>query len=281
MHHTIATPGGELSFSVGANPTTAWIIEHMIKRPEDLDLIERYMPIATLDRADVARAYDALGDEGILRGFVWGDQGGAWQHACCLYPTQDLILACYDDPAWVHRLLRALLDKKLRFIEESLVGARFDLIETGGGSASDTVISPRLHAEFCEPYDREMHEALHAAGHMVVYHTCGGMIHILDSILANACDASETLSPSSVGGNVDDPQVVREAFGGRLALIGGMDQFNVLTNGTPEEIRAEVRRLFEGFGPDGSYILSAADHFYDTPVENLRVYARAAAECRY
>lgn len=281
VQHTISTPDGQLTYAVGANPTTSWIIEHMIKREEDLDLIERYMPIASLDRPAVGRAYDELGAAGILRGFVWGDQGGCWQHACCLMPTAKLILACFDNPDWVHRLLQVLLKKKLRFVQDSLDGARFDLIETGGGSASDTVISPKIHAEFCEPYDRELHNALHTVGHKVVYHTCGGMVHIVDSILANGCDASETLSPPSVGGNVDDPSIIREAFGGKLALIGGLDQFNILTTGTPEQIRTEVFRLFEGFGREGGYILSAADHFYETPVENLRVYAAAAAECRY
>jgi hypothetical protein len=64
-------------------------------------------------------------------------------------------------------------------------------------------------------------------------------------------------------------------------MIGGMDQFNVLTSGTPEQIRAEVIRLFEGFGRDGGYILSASDHFFDVPVENLQAYAAAARECTY
>ena len=64
-------------------------------------------------------------------------------------------------------------------------------------------------------------------------------------------------------------------------MIGGMDQFNVITDGTPDKIRAKVRRLFEGFGPDGGYILSMSDHFFDAPVENLRVYAEAARECAY
>jgi hypothetical protein len=107
------------------------------------------------------------------------------------------------------------------------------------------------------------------------------MVHILDSILANGCDASETLAPSSVGGNVDDPSLIRKVFGGKLALIGGMDQFNVLTAGSPDEIRVEVHRLFDDFGPDGGYIMSAADHFYETPPESLRAYAAAARECTY
>jgi uroporphyrinogen-III decarboxylase len=281
LHHTITTPEGTLTYKTGGNLTTTWITEYLIKRREDIDLVAKYMPVAKLDKAKVAKAYDAVGDAGILRGFVWGDQAGCWQHACCLMDVQQLILEAYDNPDWLHRLLRILLEKKLRFVEESLTGAKFDLIETGGGAGSDTVISPAMHREFCLPYDRELHRALHRIKLPSTYHTCGGMMHILDLIVHNEADASETLSPPGVGGNITEPEKVRQAFGGKVAMIGGMDQFNILTSGTPAEIRAEVRRLFEGFGKDGGYILSTADHFFETPVENLRAYAEAAKECVY
>jgi len=107
------------------------------------------------------------------------------------------------------------------------------------------------------------------------------MINILDLIVENETDASETLTPPGCGGNITEPEKVREAFGGRLAMIGGMDQFNILTSGTPRQIGAEVQRLFEGFGRDGGYILSASDHFFDAPVENLRAFAEAAKACAY
>ena len=217
----------------------------------------------------IAAEYGRVGDQGILRGFVWGDQAGCWQHACCLMPVEDLILKCMDNPGWVHRLLGALLERKLRFIEESLTGAKFDIVETGGGAASDTVISPKLHREFCLPYDRRMHQALHRAGQRATYHTCGGMMHILDLIVENGADASETLSPPGVGGTITEPARVKAAFRGRLAMIGGLDQFRILGKGSAAEIRQEVRRLFEGFGPDGGYICSASDHFFEVPVENL------------
>ena len=281
LYHVITTPHGTLTYKTGGDRMTTWITEYLIKKPEDVELIEKYMPVAKLDKKAIADEYDRVGDAGILRGFVWGDQAGCWQHACCLMEVQALILEAMDHPDWVHRLLRALLDRKLRFIEESLADAKFDLIETGGGAGSDTVISPDLHREFCLPYDRQIHDALHSVGHRSTYHTCGGMMHILDLIAQNGADASETLSPPGVGGNITDPAQVRAVFGGRVAMIGGMDQFHVLTTGAREEIHAEVRRLFEGFGPDGGYICSASDHFFETPVENLRIFAEAARECNY
>ncbi len=281
LHHTITTPGGALTYKTGGDRKTTWVTEHLIKRPEDVELIDKYMPVAKLDRAAIQAEYDRLGDAGILRGFVWGDQAGAWQHACCLMSAEDLIVEAMENPGWVHTLLRALTKKKLQFIDESLRGAKFDLIETGGGAGSDTLISPKMHAEFCLPYDRQMHDALRAAGHRSTYHTCGGMMHILDLLVQNGADASETLSPPGVGGNITEPEKVRAVFGGRRAMIGGMDQFNLLTSGTPGQIRAETRRLFEGFGKDGGYICSASDHFFETPAENLKAFAAAARECVY
>jgi uroporphyrinogen-III decarboxylase len=159
-------------------------------------------------------------------------------------------------------------------------GAKFDLIETGGGAASSTLISPDLHEEFCLPYDRKMHDALHDLGFKITYHTCGGNYGIEEHIVDNGCDASETMAALSIGGN-QEPWEYKEKIGGRVALIGGMDQFNVLTRGTPEAIRKMVRNLFEKVGYDGGYILSCTDHFFETSLENIEAYAEAARECVY
>ena len=279
IHHTITTPDGVLTYKTEGDRKTTWVKEYLIKRDEDIHLIDKYMPVPRLDTRSVAKAYDAVGDRGILRGFVWGDQAGCWQHAACLYDINALILAAIDKPHWVHALLAILLEKKLRFIE-GMKGAKFDLVETGGGSASSTLISPKLHKEFCLPYDRIMNDALHALGFMAVYHTCGGTLGLEEMIVANGADASETLAPPSIGGN-QEPWEFKRKVGRRLALIGGIDQFNTLTRGTKADIRRAVHTLFEKVGSDGGYICSASDHFFETPVEKIVAMADAAKECLY
>jgi uroporphyrinogen-III decarboxylase len=142
------------------------------------------------------------------------------------------------------------------------------------------LISPALHKEFCLPYDRRMHDALHSLGFVITYHTCGGTKGIEELIVANGCDASETLAPTSIGGN-QEPWEFKEKIGRRLALIGGLDQSNVLTLGSRADIRQMVFKLFEEVGYEGGYILSCCDHFFDAPLRNIRVYAEAARECVY
>ena len=279
VHYTITTPEGELRYKTGGNRKTTWVSEYMVKRDEDIQLIGKYMPVPRLNLAEVGRMHDEVGDRGILRGFVWGDQAGCWQHAACLMDINQLIMACFDKPDWVHEFLRALLDKKLRFIE-SMKGATFDLIETGGGAASSTLISPALHKEFCTPYDRQIHDVLHELGFKISYHTCGGTLGIEELIIANGCDVSETLAPKSIGTN-QEPWEFADKVRHKLALIGGMDQFNVVTDGSKELIREKVFELFEKVGQDGGYICALSDHFFETPVENLQAFADAARECVY
>lgn len=284
VHYHIETPEGPLSYTVAGNAMTTWVTEHMIKEEEDIQLLRKYRPVPKLNKQKVYEVYDALGDDGIVRSFVCGNQGGCWQDACELFGVTDMIMATFENPEWVHEFMQILLEKKLAFIEESMAGMPFDLVETGGGAASNTVISPTIHREFCLPYDRQMHDALKREGFKTVYHTCGGMTKILDLILQNGCDCSETLSPAAMGGDITDTETGRmvfETMHPHVGLIGGMDQFHMLEEATPEEIRKETARLFDVFGRDGGYILSACDHFFKAPPENLRAFAEAAKEFRY
>lgn len=283
-NYVIETPEGTLTTAVGTNAMTSWVTEHLIKREEDIRLLAKYRPVPSLNKKLVWDTYDALGDNGILRTFIWGKQGGCWQDACELYGVENMILQTYDDPDWVHEFLEILLDQKLAYIEQNLPGMPFDLVETGGGASSNTVISPSIHEEFCLPYDRRMHDALHSHGFRAVYHTCGGMSKIAELIAENHCDVSETLSPVAVGGDIADAEDARkiyEALHPTKALIGGMDQFHILEAGTKEEIEKEVERLFGLFGKDGGYIMSACDHFFTVPPINLKYFSDAAKKFVY
>ena len=278
-NHTITTPDGILTYKTEGDRKTTWITEYLVKKEDDIELIRKYMPVPTLDKAPLAKLYDDLGDKGIMRGFVWGDQAGCWQHAACLFDISELILATYDNPEWVHAFLQILLEKKLQFVE-GMKGAKFDVIETGGGAASSTVISPDLHKEFCLPYDRQVHDALHEHDFLVTYHTCGGTFGIEEHIVANGCDISETLAPISVGSN-QEPWDFADKVRGRIAMIGGIDQHSVVTDSSDEVIRKKVHEVFEKVGQDGSYLCALSDHFFDTPVEKIEAFVKAARECVY
>lgn len=284
FEHRVRTPSGELRWSVAKNPTTEFIVKPPVTSMQEAERFLDYFPETVVNREMVRGLYDRTGDSGIVRGEIGlFAQSGPWQDFCQLAGTQEAIFWALDEPEEAHEILRRLTDYKIRHIYEQMPGLLYDLVECGGGAASSTVISPSMFAEFCLPYDRHINQALHEVGFRAVYHTCGGMMDLLELLPQNETDACETLSPPGVGGDIrpEDRDTVREVLGAKVALIGGIDQFGVLEAGTPEQIRAEVHACFETFGRDGGYICSASDHFFEAPESNLRALAQAALDCRY
>ena len=281
--HRFITPKGELTTQTQQNPTTTWATEFLVKRKKDIELIAEFAPPWVLDVEELNCQAAAFGDRGMVRGSIWcfevHGQPGCWQDAACLYGIENLIMAAFDDPAWVHEFLGVLLHRRLESIR-SFKGAHYDLLELGGGDASSTVISPRLFEEFVLPYDSRQIALAHEMGQRVVYHTCGGMMPILELIADMNPDAMETFTPPGMGGDVD-LRAAKKRIGDRVCLIGGFDQFHFFQDCTAADTRAEVRRCFEEAGEGGGFILATSDHFFDAEPELIQAYADEARSCLY
>jgi hypothetical protein len=283
IRYRIVTPRGSLAMVLQDDGRTTWVAERLLKRKTDLDLLAEYAPVPACDPQAVESAHVAIGERGIVRGAIPGfplyGQPGCWQDAAVLVGIQELILETYEDPAWVEALLAVLRDRKLAFVR-STSSAPFDLLELGGGDASSTVISPRLFDRFVAPFDEPLIAAAHAAGQRIVYHTCGGMMPLLDQIAGMAPDAMETFTPKAMGGDARLGEA-KARIGSRVCMIGGFDQFHCFTGCTPADTRRAVRNAFEQAGAGGGFILAPSDHFFDAEDALLRAFADEARACVY
>jgi hypothetical protein len=283
FRYDFITPKRTLSMVTQSNIHTTWVSEHLVKEKSDIDIIAEFATEPLCDVAALNKIAAEFGERGLVRGHIccfdiYG-QPGCWQDACCLYGTEKMIMAAYDDPKWVHSFLKILQKRKITFVK-SLKGAKYDILELGGGDASTTVISPKLFNEFVAPYDKELIRLTHEAGQRIVYHTCGGMMPILEDIAAMQPDAMETFTPPAMGADVDLAEA-KKRIGDKVCMIGGFDQFHFFKGCTPEQTRAEVRRCFEAAGENGGYILCPSDHFFDADVELIKAYADEARKCVY
>ena len=280
---SIITPKKTLSMILQSNIHTTWVKEHLIKEKTDIEILAEYMPSPKCDVAAINVAADTYGDKGLLRGHICCFDGfgqpGTWQDASCITGIEPLIMSTFDDPGWVHSLLKILQARKRTYIK-SLAGAKYDILELGGGDASTTVISPDIFNEFVAPYDAALIEDAHKAGQRIVYHTCGGMMPILEDIVAMKPDAMETFTPKAIGTDVDLAEAKRR-IGDKVCMIGGFDQVNFFKGCTPDQTRAEVRRCFDEAGGGGGYILAPSDHFFDADLNLLEAFAEEAFKCIY
>ncbi len=283
VRYRFITPKKTLTMVLRSNEHTAWVAEHLVKEKSDIDVIGEYVTAPLCDVDEVNHQAAAWGDRGLVRGHiccfdVFG-QPGCWQDASCLYGIENLIMATYDDPEWVHAFLSILRDRKKVFVR-SLKGAKYDILELGGGDASTTVISPDIFDRFVAPCDSELIALAHEAGQRIVYHTCGGMMPILERIADMQPDAMETFTPPSMGGDADLAEAKRR-IGRRVCMIGGFDQFHYFSGCSPLETRRAVRSCFDTAGVDGGYILSPSDHFFDADLELIEAFADEARKCVY
>jgi hypothetical protein len=239
--YRFVTPKGVLTTVLQSNEHTSWVAEYLIKRKQDIDLIGEYVTAPKCDVEEVNQGAEAYGGRGIVRG-----------HICCF--------DVFGQPGtWQDAAC--------------LVGTQKLILAT-------FVISPQIFETFVAPYDSELITLAHEAGQRIVYHTCGGMMPILENIAAMSPDAMETFTPPDMSGDVDLAEA-KARLGDKVCMIGGFDQFHYLIGCTEQETRAAVRRCFEAVGEQGGYILSPSDHFFDADPKLIRAYADEARQCVY
>ena len=283
VRYSFHTPRKTLSMVLQSDEHTTWVTERLVKEKADIELIAEFATRPLADVQEVNRLVAQTGGRGLVRGgincFDIYGQPGCWQDAAVLYGIQELIISTYDDPDWVRTFLQVLLERK-KIFTRSLEGAHYDLLETGGGDASSTVISPEIFDRFVAPYDSQIISLAHEVGQRVVYHTCGGMMPLLERIADMGPDAMETFTPEGMGGDTNLEEA-KKRVGDRVCMIGGFDQFHYFSGCTPEETQRAVRDCFREAGEGGRYILAPSDHFFEADIELLDAYGEEARRCVY
>jgi len=81
----------------------------------------------------------------------------------------------------------------------------------------------------------------------------------------------DILNPVQVSaGDMGDTARLKREFGKNISFCGGIDTEHVLPHGTPDEVRAEVRRRIKDLAPGGGYIVASVHCIQpDVPPENV------------
>ncbi len=80
-------------------------------------------------------------------------------------------------------------------------------------------------------------------------------------------------------GKMSDLEKLKRQFGTEIVFCGGIDTQEVLPNGSPEDVRREVRRVMEIMGAGGGYMVSAVHTIMEeVPAENVLAMVDAVRE---
>ncbi|MCX7428662.1 MAG: hypothetical protein NTW96_23930 [Planctomycetia bacterium] len=185
------------------------------------------------------------------------------------------------DPAAAERILDRLLELKKRYWTLVLdeLGDLIDVVVENDdyGTQESQLISPAMYHAIFEPRLREMVgfvKRKHAErrppdepGHFF-FHSCGNVRPYLPSFIDMGIDI---LNPVHVSAKGMDPAGLKRDFGRDITFWGGgVETQHVLSRGTPDEVRQNVRRNVEALMPGGGFVFNTVHNIQaEVPPENV------------
>ena len=193
--------------------------------------------------------------------------GDLWERATFMRGMESLLLDLALHPAFVEDLLDGITGHILATMDILLERYPFEAIAVSDdyGTQKALVMSPPMWRDLVRPRLARIYGRAKQQGLSVFHHTCGNVIEIVADLIDIGLDILHPIQPEAM-----DILELKREFGRDLTLCGGVPTQGLLVSGTPEQVRAEVRRLKGSLGEGGGYILEPGITIQaDVPGDNL------------
>ena len=220
---------------------------------------------------DLRNAGDLYRASGMWNSFYHNvmDLFGMENYLIKMYTHPDVVLAV------TNRVCEFYYEANERYFAQA--GALMDGYFFGNdfGTQIDLIVGPKQFDRFILPWFQKFTEQAHRHGYQVILHSCGSIHRVIGRLIDAGVDCLHPLQ--ALARNMDAATLARD-FKGKIAFLGGIDTQNLLVNGTPEQVRADVRRVKDLLGP--SLIVSPSHEALlpNVPPENVQAMAEAALE---
>jgi hypothetical protein len=290
--HKIITPLGELKevFNLEGeifpddSYETNWMklrnvrIEALVKTGDDLELIKKYRPaIPVYSLNHIPRIKRTLGDIGII---LPRASSSVFNYAAGLVKLEDLLMAPYLDLNFYKDLMEFCTLDTIA-VTCQVLETQPDVVRLIGNIANAGIVSGKFYFDYVFPYEKQLIDFITASNGKVLFHNCGkcsSFLKIYSRMLAG--HALESLSQPQTGGDIENLKQARNLLGDKVVMVGNFDQVSLLKNGTPDQIRDEVKNIFRQTSGDKKFVFSTSDSIIPgTPAENIIALADMAKKC--
>jgi uroporphyrinogen decarboxylase len=137
------------------------------------------------------------------------------------------------------------------------------------------LINPRTYRQVIKPRQKRIFDTIKAhTSARLLYHSCGSIAWVLPDLIEMGVDA---VNPVQVSAAHMDTRRLKEEYGKDLAFWGAVDTHHALPFGTPDDVRAEVRRRIEDMAGEGGYVIGSVHIIQqEVPPQNILAMAEAA-----
>ncbi|MBI3978585.1 MAG: hypothetical protein HY331_10410 [Chloroflexi bacterium] len=175
--------------------------------------------------------------------------------------------ATRKDPGLIKALYEKVGDYQLEALD---IVSRFDSVGAilhgdDLAYAEGLMVRPQHFREHFFPWLKTAGELVHNRGLPFIFHSDGDIRPVLDDVVACGVDAVHPIEPKAM-----DIVWVKQTYGDRLAVMGNIDLAYTLTQGTPEEVDAEVKLRIQQLAPGGGYACGSSNSVPEyVPFENF------------
>jgi uroporphyrinogen decarboxylase len=190
------------------------------------------------------------------------------------YRNDNFLMLLAGDPDRASAFLDRVVELHLRNLEVFLkaVGPHIDIILFGDdlGMQNGPQISPRMYREVFQPREKLMWDRARelAPGIKIQLNCCGGVRELLPGLIEAGLDA---INPVQITCKGMEPAALKRDFGRQLTFWGGgCDTREMLSKGSPTQVRDHVRGLVEIWRPGGGFVFQQVHNILaDVPPANI------------
>ncbi len=203
--------------------------------------------------------------------------GELFQRMFFLRGYENLLMDLVEDRAEVYALRDKVVDWNIarinRWHETGLVDGI--LLSDDWGTQKALMVKPDIWRKVFKPAYKRMVEAIHAGGTTAHFHTDGVTQAILEDLIEIGFD--EVNSQAAIM----DVEDLGRRFGGRVCFRADLDRQVVLPTGTPAQVEAHVRRMFDAFGRHNGGYIGYGQIGADVPLANAEAMLRTIYSLTY
>ena len=215
--------------------------------------------------------YVCLEEEMTCRGLDLPLLAPAYAHG--VWTDVDLLQTLVLAPGVAHEHFALATRRALASVEKYLA-LGIDQIGVGGDFAGNRpLISPQAYRDFIVPEVRTLSRRIHEAGRWAINASDGNLWPVIEDFLLG-CEVDGYLEIDLHAGM--DLRRLKAAYGDRVTLYGNLDCGNILSFGSPDDVRRHTVECLEAGLGRGGHILCASNAITaSVPLENYLAVVNA------
>lgn len=218
----------------------------------------------------IGRIKEAVGNDGILG--VW-TPGGVFNNASYIFDHTTLYMLFITQPAYFEKLMQFCYDRITGYTK-ALIDAGADVMCVSG-NVPGGFLGAEIYETYILSWEKKHIDFIQNSGCPAIYHNCGEIMSLVESYKKLGAKVVEPFSPGPLG-DADLKKAV-DIVKGDYVIIGGVDQVNVLQNGTTGQVEKVTVETIETGKRNGPFIIQNADFLeWGTPEKNVETFVETA-----